>query len=102
MGRHRAPVAVAQLVGVAMIRGDRQEPHRGRRDRRVDREDRVDDAAEARVDDLEGGDRRVPHAGVADHVRVREVGDDEVVAADPIASTRASVTPAALIAGSRS
>ena len=26
-------------------------------------------------------DRRVPHAGVADHVRVGEVGDDEVVAA---------------------
>ncbi len=31
----------------------------------------------------QAGDRRVPHAGVADHVRVREVGDDEVVGARP-------------------
>ena len=39
---------------------------------------------------------------VADHVGVGVVRDDEVVAAGPIASTSASVTPTALIAGSRS
>ncbi len=43
--------------------------------------DRADDAVEAAVDDLEGGDGGVPVAGVADHVRVGVVGHDHVAGA---------------------
>ena len=42
---------------------------------------RVDDAAEARVERLDRLDGGVEVAGVADHVAVREVADDRVVAA---------------------
>ena len=75
------PVGVAQLVGVAVVGGDGQDRPGGAGIVGVDRQDRGDDPGEAAVDDLERRDRRVPDAGVADHVRVGEVGDDEVVAA---------------------
>ena len=68
----RVAIGVAHLLDVAVVGGDDQRPAGGDR--------RVDDPPEAGIDDLGRGDRGVPHAGVADHVGVRVVGDDEVVA----------------------
>ena len=62
---------VAHLLDVAVVRGDDE--------RRTLAERRARQAPQAPVEDVRGLDRRRPHAGVTDHVRVRVVGDDEVV-----------------------
>src|SRR6266404_6554836 len=77
MSGHRAPVCVAHHLRVAVIRGDDEERARAVRIEAVQRLDSADDPAQALVDDPERGYRRLPDAGVADHVGVREVGDDE-------------------------
>ena len=69
--RLRITVRVAHLFDVAVIRRDdecRAFAERGARQ-----------PAEAAVEDVRGLDRRGPHAGVAHHVGIRVVRDDEVV-----------------------
>ncbi len=66
-----SPARVAHLLDVAVVRGDDE--------RRALAERRARQAPEAPVEDVRGLDRGRPHAGVADHVGVRVVGDDEVV-----------------------
>ena len=83
-------VVLEELLGVAVVGGD--EAHAAAL------VDRVDDAAEARVGRLDRLDGRRDDAGVADHVRVREVDDDEAVRR-PVSAQNASATPAADISG---
>ena len=94
-------VGRAQRVGVAVVGGDRRAARPTAVARRAPRA--ADDPPEARVDRLDGADRRVPVARVADHVRVREVRDERrrtrPTRCPPPA---ASVTPGALISGWRS
>ena len=62
-------VLLEHLVGVAVVGGDDARAALG--------VDRLDDPAEALVDGLDRRDRRLDHAGVADHVGVGEVDDRE-------------------------
>ncbi len=92
MGRVRADAVVLQeRLGVPVV---------GDHERNAARPlDRLDHAAEAVVGRLHRLDDRRDHAGVADHVRVREVDDDEAVAVSSIARTNRSATSAADISG---
>ena len=54
------PGRVAHLIGVAVVRGDREQGAGPGRVGGLDRLDRGDDPAEARVDDRERADRGVP------------------------------------------
>src|SRR5688572_32079272 len=63
---------VPHLLGVAMVGGDDERSAAGKR--------RIDDPADAFIDDFDGLDGGVQLAGVADHIGVGEVDDDERLA----------------------
>ena len=100
MGGDRAAIGRAQRVGVAVVGGDDEE---GVRARLAGDPESADDPPEAGIDRLDGADRGVPVARVADHVRVGVVGDrgrrTRPIRCPP---RSASVTPGALISGWRS
>ena len=79
MGRVRRPVRLEHVVAVAVIGGDQTGP--------ASVADGGDHVAEAGVDRLDRGDRRRDDAGVADHVRVGEVDDPEVVSRLPTSAS---------------
>ena len=81
VGGHGPAVGVTELVGVAVVGGDRQQGAGPAGVGGLDRLDRRDDASQARVDHFEGGQGRIPHPGVSDHVRVGEVDDPEAIGA---------------------
>ena len=87
----RNAVRVEHLLEIAVVGADQHLA--------AGREDRVGQSAERDIDRFDRLDRRGFDAGVADHVRVRDVADDEIELSDAIASTSLSVTSGQLISG---
>jgi hypothetical protein len=92
--RQRVAVGIDLLFGVAVVGGDRQDP--------AGLEHGSLEPAERDVERLDGRDRRVPHAGVTDHVGVGIVHHDDVVAVVRDVFDRGRGDVAADISGARS
>ena len=87
-------VGLEELLGVSVVGGDEAHAAEARH--------ALDDTAEAAVGLLDRGDDRGDHAGVADHVGVREVHERRSRSRSPISAQNRSATSSADIAGARS
>ena len=70
-GQRLAGIVLDHLLGVAVVGGNQRRAALGHR--------RLDDAPDASVHRLDGLDRGLEHAGMADHIGVGVVHDDHII-----------------------